>query len=77
MDQNRPPQFKPTEYQPKDNIMFWLAGSLIVALVLVAFSIWGPVRMSPEDINPAAGSSTFVDEDLIINNTNTDQRPAE
>ena len=77
MDQKRPPIFKPPEYQPKDNIMFWLAGSLIVALVLVAFSIWGPVRMSPEDINPAAGSATFIHQDLITNDTNTDQRPAE
>ena len=60
----------------KENILFWITGSLTVVLVLVAFSVFSPIhQISPEDISPSAGSSIYVDDEHIINNKSTKEYP--
>lgn len=44
-----------------NRIFYWMTSFLLIALILVAFSIWGPVT-PPEDIMPAAGSPAYIDE---------------
>lgn len=41
-----------------NNTLYFIVGGLLVVLVLIAFTIWGPITMAPEDISPAAGTST-------------------
>jgi|GEM_PF-4816381 hypothetical protein len=46
-----------------DSTVYWIGGGLLIALAVVAFSLWGPLNTTaPQDLMPAAGSPAYIEE---------------
>jgi|GEM_PF-6843656 hypothetical protein len=56
------------KYTSHNTILYLIAGSLLLGLGMLAYSVWNPGTTSPQDIMPAAGSSAYIADPTFTEN---------